>query len=207
MPAKLSAILLVMFLLTAAARAQQLNPPTTQAIPTNADLPPVAPTNRPAIGIALEGGGALGHAHNGVLQWLEEHHIPIDRISGTSMGALVAALYATGHSPKDMRTIAVGNDISSVFTLQTPYSDISYRRRQDRREIPQAITIGLKNPYGLRNALLTDRGVDEFLSRHLFDYNSEDLDYDRLPIPFRCVATDLNTFQSLSFARGPLPEA
>ena len=207
MPVKLSAILLVMFLLTAAARAQQPNPPTTQAIPTAADLPPVAPTNRPAIGIALEGGGALGLAHIGVLQWLEEHHIPVDRISGTSMGALVAALYATGHSPKDMRTIAVGNDISSVFTLQTPYSDISYRRRQDRREIPQAITIGLKNRYGLRNALLTDRGVDEFLSRHLFAYNSEDLDYDRLPIPFRCVATDLNTFQSVSFARGPLPEA
>ena len=202
MPAKPSAILLVIFLFAAAACAQQPGPP-----PSIADLPPVTPPNRPAIGIALEGGGALGLAHVGVLQWLEEHHIPIDRISGTSMGALVAALYATGRTPADMRAVAVGNDMSSVFTLQTPYSDLSYRRRQDRREIPLGITIGLKNRSGLRNALLTDRGVNAFLSRELFSYNSPDLNYDRLPIPFRCVATDLNTLQTLSFSGGPLPEA
>ena len=205
MPAKVFAIFLALFLFAAAGHAQQPAPSPTPKAAEN--LPPVAPPNRPAIGIALEGGGALGLAHIGVLQWLEEHHIPIDRVSGTSMGALVAALYATGRTPADMRNVAVGNDMSSVFTLQTPYSDLSFRRRQDRRELPQAITVGLKNRSGLRNALLTDRGVNEFLSRQLFSYNDADLDYNRLPIPFRCVATDLNTLQTLSFSGGPLPEA
>ncbi|MGB7548657.1 MAG: patatin-like phospholipase family protein, partial [Terracidiphilus sp.] len=66
---------------------------------------------------------------------------------------------------------------------------------------------GLKNRVGLHNALLTDHGVNEFLSRELFAYNDREMDYDRLPIPFRCVATDLNTLQAVTFASGPLPLA
>src|SRR5260370_33646048 len=61
---------------------------------------------RTRIGVALEGGGALGLAHVGVLQWFEDHHIPIDYIAGTSMGALVGGLYATGKTPKDLRDLA-----------------------------------------------------------------------------------------------------
>jgi NTE family protein len=167
----------------------------------------VAPSARPAVGLALEGGGALGLAHIGVLDWLEEHHVPVDRLSGTSMGALVGALYATGRTPAEMRKLALSDTFHSVFTLQAPYADASFRRREDRREIPQALTIGIKDRYGLRNALLTDHGVNDFLSRELFNYNGAALDYDRLPIPFRCVATDLNTMQTVSFASGPLPEA
>ena len=114
---------------------------------------------RPAIGIALEGGGALGLAHIGVLQWLEEHRVPVDRISGTSMGSLVGALYATGDTPAQMRALAVTDAFSRVFTLRTSYADSNFRRRQDRRELPDAFTIGLRHRVSLRNALLTDRGV------------------------------------------------
>ena len=95
-------------------------------------MPAIAPPNRPVIGLALEGGGALGLAHIGVLAWFEQHHIPVDRLAGTSMGALVGALYATGHSPAQMRAIAESDAFTTVFTLQTSYSDLSYRRRQDR---------------------------------------------------------------------------
>jgi NTE family protein len=170
-------------------------------------LPAVQPPGRPAIGLALEGGGALGLAHIGVLEWLEEHHIPVDRISGTSMGSLVGALYASGNTPAQMHAIAVSDAFTRVFTLQTPYSDLSFRRRQDRRELPTALTVGLRHHLFLRNALLTDRGVNEFLTSNLPNDNSQELDFNQLPIPFRCVATDLNTLTSVTFASGPLPQA
>ena len=202
---KSAAILLAATLFILAAAAQQ---PANPA-PASADsaLPAVQPPGRQAIGVALEGGGALGLAHIGVLQWLEEHHIPVDRISGTSMGALVGAFYATGSTPAQMRELAVSDAFTRVFTLQTPYADASFRRRQDRHELPQALTIGLRHRITLRNALFTDRGVNELLTGNLPNYNSQELDYDRLPIPFRCVATDLNTLAPVTFASGPLPQA
>jgi NTE family protein len=167
----------------------------------------VQPLGRPAIGVALEGGGALGLAHIGVLQWLEEHQIPVDRISGTSMGSLVGALYATGVTPAQMRVLAESDAFTNVFTLQSPYGGLSFRRRQDRHELPNALTVGLRHGVTMRNALLTDRGVNEFLTGNLSAYNSQELDYDQFPIPFRCVATDLNSLEPVNFAFGPLPQA
>jgi len=181
---------------------------TAKAAPAEqAELPATVPAGRPAVGLALEGGGARGLAHIGVLEWLEEHRVPVDRLSGASMGALVGALYATGNSPKEIGRMAMSDVFASVFALEAPYRDASFRRRQDRREIPQAVTLGLRNPYGLRNALFSDRGVNEFLIRELFRYNASGLDYNQLPIPFRCVATDLNTLRPVTFSSGPLPQA
>jgi NTE family protein len=123
------------------------------------------------------------------------------------MGSLVGALYATGDTPAQMRALAVTDAFSRVFTLRTSYADSNFRRRQDRRELPDAFTIGLRHRVSLRNALLTDRGVNEFLTVNLPNYNSDELDYNQLPIPFRCVATDLNTLAPVTFASGPLPQA
>jgi NTE family protein len=174
----------------------------------NTPLPPVSPPNRPAVGLALEGGGALGIAHIGVLEWLEENHIPVDRLAGTSMGALVGALYASGQTPAQLRALATSDAFKAVFTLQTSYADSSFRRRQDRRQVPSLITLGLKNGHpAVRNALLTDRGVDEFLTNNMLAYNRQDLDFNQTPIPFRCVATDLNTFLPVTLSAGPLPQA
>jgi NTE family protein len=203
MPWKSAATLLTCGLLATAASGQQAAAPAAN----HASLPAVAPPGRPVVGLVLEGGGALGLAHIGVLQWMEEHHIPVDRISGTSMGALVGGLYASGLTPAELRALATSDAFTSVFTLQSSYADLSYRRRQDRHEIPQSIAAGLRHGPQLRNALLTDRGVNEFLLTNMPAYNSRDLDYDQMPIPFRCVATDLNTLQSITFARGPLPQA
>jgi NTE family protein len=199
----LAALLAIALLFTAAA-AQE----STRISPALASsLPAVQPPNRAVIGVALEGGGALGLAHIGILQWLEEHRIPVDRLSGTSMGALIGALYATGNTPAEMRALAVSDAFTRVFSLQTTYADSSFRRREDRRELPQAFTVGLKHGVAVRNALLADRGVSEFLTAYLPNYNREELDYDHLPIPFRCVATDLNTLAPVTFDSGPLPLA
>jgi NTE family protein len=202
---KSTATLLAAILLLTAAAAQE--PAQIAPAPAGSALPAVQPRGRAAIGVALEGGGALGLAHIGVLQWFEDHHIPVDRISGTSMGSLVGALYAAGSTPAQMRALAVSDAFTRVFTLQTPYADASFRRRQDRRELPDALTAGLRHRLTLRNALLTDHGVNEFLAGNMPGYNSQELDYDQLPIPFRCVATDLNTLESVTFAAGPLPQA
>ncbi len=202
MPWKCAAILLTVAVLATAAWSQE---PVRSAGP--APLPAVVPPHRPVIGLALEGGGALGMAHIGVLQWLEEHHIPIDRLAGTSMGALVGAFFASGQTTGQIRALAVSDTFTAVFTLQTPYVDSSYRHRQDRRQMPASVTIGLKHRPALRNALLSDRGVNEFLTSNLLAYNRQELDYNQTPIPFRCVATDLNTMQAVIFAAGPLPQA
>jgi NTE family protein len=198
-----AAILLATILLAPAAQGQQPASPNPNPTPLSA----VAPPARPVIGLALEGGGALGLAHIGVLQWMEEHHIPIDRLAGTSMGSLVGGLYASGLTPAQLRAIATSDAFTGVFTLQSAYSDLSYRRRQDRHEVPQGLSVGLRHGPLVRNALLSDSGVNAFLDTNMPAYNAQDLDFDRMPIPFRCVAADLNTLQPVTFAHGPLPRA
>jgi NTE family protein len=180
---------------------------TGDAIAKVADLPKPVPGGRPVIGLALEGGGALGLAHIGVLQWLEEHHVPVDRLSGTSMGSLVGALYASGKNPAEIQAIASSDAFTRVFSLQMPYNNVSFRRRQDRRELPQGIEVGLKGGPSLRNAVLEDSGLVSFLRINLDRYESKNLDFDKLPIPFRCVALDLNTMRRVVFDGGPIPQA
>jgi len=172
-----------------------------------APLPTAVPTGRKSIGLVLEGGGALGLAHIGVLLWLEENHIPVDRIAGTSMGALIGGLYATGKSPQELRKLATNDLFSSIFSLQTPYDQIGYRRRQDRRDLPQGVTLGLKNGIGFRNAILSDSELNALLREQFGGNISIDGDFNRLPIPFRCVATDLNTLEPVVFRGGSMSEA
>jgi hypothetical protein len=78
--------------------------PMSGADPGN--FPALTPMGRPSIGLVLEGGGALGLAHIGVLRWLEENHIPVDRLTGTSMGSFVGALYESGKSVDEIQTVA-----------------------------------------------------------------------------------------------------
>jgi NTE family protein len=210
MPRKYAAILFAAVAIAAAAQQPAQPPagpgPSAAVVPQPAPLPAIVPPDRPVIGLALEGGGALGLAHIGVIQWFEEHQIPVDRIAGTSMGALVGAFYAGGQTPAEMRALAVSNAFKDVFTLQIPYRDSSFRRRQDRRQNPAAITVGLKHGPEVRNALFSDRGLEAFLTTNMLAYNRQELDYNRIPIPFRCVATDLDTLRSITFSGGPLPQ-
>src|SRR5260370_33805838 len=87
---------------------------------------------RARIGVALEGGGALGLAHVGVLQWFEDHHIPIDYIAGTSMGDLVGVLYATGKNPQQLRELVNAQNWDVILGGALPYEDLSFRRKEDQ---------------------------------------------------------------------------
>src|SRR5271166_4435770 len=94
--------------------AQDIPATPSQTAPATLPAKPQPSSDRPKIGLALEGGGALGEAHIGVLKWFEEHHIPIDYLAGTSMGGLVGGMYATGKNrgpdpghPGDRRLVTV----------------------------------------------------------------------------------------------------
>jgi NTE family protein len=158
------------------------------------------------IGFALGGGGAPAMSEIGVLQWFEDHRVPVDVIAGTSMGSIIGALYATGHTPEQMKQIMSEDSINSVFRIEQAYSAQSFRRREDSREIPNAITVGLKHGLEFRNSLLTEAGLNELLEKEFLRYNDQ-TDFNHLPIPFRSQATDLNAAKTVTFARGSLRDA
>jgi len=89
---------------------------------------------RPTIGLALEGGGALALAHVGLIEWFEQHHIPIDYVAGTSMGGLMRGFYASGMSAAEMRKRVNSLDWDELVNGEVDYKNLSFRRRQDDRE-------------------------------------------------------------------------
>jgi len=172
--------------------------------------PPPEPTqtaaHRPTIGLVLEGGGALGLAHVGVLRWFEEHHIPVDYVAGTSMGGLVGGLYSSGRSATEMLDFVKTINWDAALSNDTPYRALSYRRKQDRREYPSKIELGLKDGLTFPSGFNSGHQVGLILDRIALPYS--DLDsFDNLPTPFRCVATDLVSGKAIVFDRGSLSEA
>ena len=176
-------------------------------LPTTAPAPPPpGPVGRPRIGLALGGGGALAMSEIGVLQWFDEHHIPVDVLAGTSMGCMVGALYSTGKSTDQLKNVMNDAVFNSVFRFSESYRDRSFRRREDTRDLPNGFQVGLKHGVNLRNAVLTDQGLNDFLDRQFFRYDDR-TDFNTLPIPLRCIATDLTDARVVTFARGSLPDA
>ncbi|MFI5057601.1 MAG: patatin-like phospholipase family protein [Candidatus Acidiferrales bacterium] len=165
-----------------------------------------APARRARIGVALEGGGALGLAHIGVLEWFEEHHIPVDYLAGTSMGGMVGGFYATGKSPAELKKLIEGVDWDRLLGDRTPYEDLSYRRKEDQRAYPNSLIFGLRNGLSLPAGLNAGHQISLLIDRETlpyFDVGS----FDALPVPFRCVATDLVSGRQVVFDQGPLAEA
>ncbi len=171
-------------------------------------LPPM-PANtahRQRIGLALSGGGALGLAEIGVIKWMEENHIPVDRIAGTSMGSIIGSMYATGMSPEDIQKFAEKIDWEKAFLPEPGYAELSYRRKQDRRTFQVAAPLGLKD--GLRgpNGLNSGQAAGLLLDRIAFPEYSVS-NFDELPIPFRCVATDMQSGDAVVLRDGFLADA
>ena len=162
---------------------------------------------RPKIGLVLAGGGAKGAAHVGVLKVLEEMRIPIDVVVGTSMGSIVGGLYASGMRPDDIERAIREIDWVDVFEDAPDRADRSFRRKADdalyvfkakpgfsdgKIKVPLAVVQGQK--FDLQLNRLT-QGV------------SAVGDFDRLPIPFRAVAADLETGEQVVLKSGSLPRA
>jgi NTE family protein len=165
-----------------------------------------APRARPKIGVALEGGGAMGLAHIGVLKWFEEHHIPVDYVAGTSMGGLVGGFYATGMTPGELKTLIDGMDWRKILSDRTPYEDLAFRRKEDQRAYPNSLVFGLRNGLSLPAGLNAGHQIGLLIDRVTLPYD-EISSFDALPVPFRCVATDLVSRKPYVFKDGSLAGA
>jgi len=161
---------------------------------------------RPRVGLVLEGGGALGLAHVGVIKWLEENRIPVDLIAGTSMGGVVGGIYASGESPDQIRTLVRSIPWNKVLGGATPYRDLAFRRKEDNREYENALEFGLKHGTQFPSGFNSGQQVGLILDKVGLPY-SQMKSFDDLPIPFRCVATDLVSGQKFVFEEGSLAEA
>ncbi|WP_236872141.1 patatin-like phospholipase family protein [Burkholderia stabilis] len=165
------------------------------------------PAGRPSIGLVLSGGGARGYAHLGVLKVLEENRIPVDCIAGTSMGAVVGGLYASGMAANDMQKRLSEVNLADIAFDVVDRADLPQTSREDERLYINGLTLGfgkngVKAPVGLVQG--------NRLQALLADWTSSvptNQPFDRLPIPYRAVATDLQTGQMVVLDHGSLPLA
>lgn len=199
-------ILLLASILPFQVAAQDADTPTPPQSEAPAIPAATAMARRPRIGLALSGGAALGLSEIGVIQWMEENHIPVDRIAGTSMGSIIAAMYATGMSPAEMREFAEKIDWDDAFLPEPNFSDLSYRRKQDRRDFLINARLGLKHGFNGPNGFNPGHGVGLLLDRIALPEAGVS-SFDDLPIPFRCVATDMVSGEGIVLHNGSLAQA
>ncbi len=162
--------------------------------------------DRPSIGLALSGGAALGLAHIGVLRYFEEHHIPVDRVGGTSMGGLVGGLYAVGMDSSQIETLARQADWNALLNPSPPFLDQPIVDKQKWNRTFGSLTLRFGKRFALPTGLNPGESLSLFLSRSTLGY-SDLSDFDQLPTPFRCVATDLVSGDSVVLSKGSLPVA
>ncbi len=195
---------LTIFLLVLLSTLASAQNPSTDA--QGQPLAASARVQRPRIGLALSGGGALGLAQIGVIQWLEENHIPVDRVAGTSMGSIIGVMYATGMSPAEMQKFAEGIHWNEALLPEPTYRQLSYRRKQDHRDYQVEAALGIK--HGLRGPNGFDPGLSVGLLLDRITFAESGIaSFDDLPIPFRCVATDMQSGDRVVLHDGSLPRA
>ena len=163
--------------------------------------------HRPRIGLVLSGGGARGAAHIGVLKVLEEMRVPVDAIAGTSMGAVVGGLYASGLSARDIEKIVTSINWQDAFRDRPPREDLDLRRKEEDE------TFLVKYHFGLRDGhivvpkgLIQGQKLTETLRRLTLPV-ARITDFDALPTPFRAVATDIESGDSVVIGSGDLTSA
>jgi NTE family protein len=160
------------------------------------------PAERPRIGLVLSGGGARGGAHIGVLKVLEELHVPVDLIVGTSAGSIVGSAYASGLPLKDIEHEMNGLSTATLFR-DVSRDDAPYRRKADDALNYLGPEMGI-GPHGLSLPRGAVAGVSlEAVLRRLTRRQSS-VQFDRLPIPFRAVATDLVRAEMVVIDHGSL---
>ena len=159
---------------------------------------------RPRIGLVLGGGGARGAAHIGVIRELERMRIPIDAIVGTSMGAIVGGLYASGMSVEDLAETVSTLDWVAEFSDRPKREDLSFRRKRDDEQYPINFELGYRD-----GELLFPQGVVQghrldLILRKLTLNASDVHDFDDLPIPFRAIASDIVAGEAYTMGEGDL---
>lgn len=167
--------------------------------------------NAQKVGLVMSGGGARGLAHIGLIKVLEENNIPIDYVAGTSMGAIVAALYSMGHTPDEMIQIMKSDDFKRWYT-GTMDQDYMYYFKKNR-PAPDLLSIHFSFKDSLRivpqsanliNATPMNLGFLEIFAGYTAACKG---DFDNLMVPFRCVAADVYNKKEIIFSEGNLGDA
>lgn len=159
---------------------------------------------RPKIGLALSGGGAKGAAHLGVIKYLEQNNIPIDYISGTSMGSFIGGLYAMGRSSAEIEQILAEYDWNRGYDDAIPRDALSVREKQRQDSFQLQTNIGFDGrSVEYPSGFLQGQGMAKLLrlSTNSLPYVEH---FDLLPIPYRAVATNIETMREVVLERGDL---
>ncbi|MDE7403019.1 MAG: patatin-like phospholipase family protein [Muribaculaceae bacterium] len=183
----------------------------TQYLPPNSTLPRVK--GRESVGLVLSGGGAKGIAHVGVIKALEDNDIPIDYVTGTSMGAIVGSLYSCGWSPEQMLDLFTSSEFQdwATGTISQKHQYYYYEQRPSSKWIQVNMDLGKK--FSITNQLIPTSLVSplpmniEFLN--LYGPYTEQCgeNFNKLFVPFRCVASDVYHKHKVVFGEGSLGES
>jgi NTE family protein len=162
-------------------------------------------SRRPRTGLVLAGGGALGMAHVGVLKVLEANRIPVDVIAGTSMGSIVGAAYASGATVTEMEQILSETDWDALFKETIERENVDFRDKYGRSgQFLGDAKIGIKDANLARfTGVVNGQHVLPLLQR-LYYRTPGDIDFDKLPIPFRAIAADIETGEAVPLRSGQL---
>src|SRR5690606_24063595 len=166
-----------------------------------------AEEQRPRVGLVLSGGGARGAAHVGVLKVLDEMRVPVDAIAGTSMGAVVGGLYASGMSAVEIERLIQSLNWQDAFRDRPPREELGFRRKQDDRNFLVRYALGVtEEGFRLPPGLIQGQKLEQLLRNATLPVATVN-DFDELPIPFRAIATDLETGEAVLMQSGDLVSA
>jgi len=157
--------------------------------------------------LVLSGGGARGVAHLGALKILEELRIPVDVIAGMSMGAIVGGFYASGSSPAEIETMVNSLEWNQAFQDRPPLEDLPFRRKEDSDNYLVKFDAGIRDgKFALPLGLIQGQNLGFILKSRLI-HTATLTDFDRLRIPFRAVAADIETGEAVVLGKGDLATA
>ncbi|MDO9576526.1 MAG: patatin-like phospholipase family protein [Candidatus Cloacimonadales bacterium] len=160
---------------------------------------------RPKIGLTLSGGGARGIAHIGVLKVLEEAGIKVDYITGTSMGSIIGGLYAIGYSPAEMEKIILAQNWDEILLDEISLRNISIEEKEDWGKYIGSFPIE-KGKINLPVGLVAGQQVYSFINKLCLSVHHVE-NFSDLPIPFLCIATDIEKGTEVVLKSGFLPDA
>lgn len=158
------------------------------------------------VALVLSGGGARGFAHIPIIEAIERHNIPIDMVVGTSMGALVGGLYAAGYSPQDMINLIEEYDMVELFAVApAPFQKPILSSFADYSDNIMNLSFDTRG-VGRVSGLIGDQKILEMLNSSLINVSAI-TNFNHLPIPFRCVGTNLVTGEEIVFSTGSLSQS
>lgn len=180
-------------------------------LPAEAEAVTPAPVKseaeRPKVALVLSGGGARGLAHVGVLKVLERERVPVDMVVGTSMGAIIGGLYAAGMSPDELESRITQLDWGGLFERREPRQLLSQRRKDEDFDLAPLVQLGYRDgEFRLPTGAVSTRSLEMLLRRYTLPVRHL-ATFDGLPLPFRAVATDMETGQAVVLDQGDLAAA